>query len=419
MGGSTVEEAAPDWDQANGAMTINGGRAIPEQTTGQPQPGRAATDGNPPHAGQAWSGQQAWDMRQPSYHPTQAWPGYGYPQGQDMPPQQQAFPATPSYPQAQQPTPGSWPSYPQAFGYPQVPGHPQAPIQPMQQPQGGVIQPQQQGWTPGFTPEGAAPASVPTPAPARTSPTKPADDFDYSNIDTSARVAIYDDLHSAPRVIRIPGGPTHEFIERIASLTYQHSQATGGRIPYSVIREVSENFIHAQFKEVVVSILDAGNTIRFTDQGPGIKDKSLVQMPGVTSATEPMKQYIRGVGSGLPLVKDALSFNHGSITIEDNINSGAVVTISLMEHPATPGAPLPSSSKQKTASGIKITSNDRIILKALEAGPAGVTAVSRETGISVSSVHNSFERLTQAGLVEEIGKERHLTQQGLEAARQA
>ncbi len=46
--------------------------------------------------------------------------------------------------------------------------------------------------------------------------------------------------------------------------------------------------------------MDKGNTIRFADQGPGIAHKDLVQEPGFSSATEPMKRYIRGVGSGLP-----------------------------------------------------------------------------------------------------------------------
>ena len=41
-----------------------------------------------------------------------------------------------------------------------------------------------------------------------------------------------------------------------------------------------------------------------------------------------MKGYIRGVGSGLPIVCDYLDFTHGSISIDDNIGQGTVVTIS-------------------------------------------------------------------------------------------
>ena len=57
-----------------------------------------------------------------------------------------------------------------------------------------------------------------------------------------------------------------------------------------------------------------------------MKDKA--QLPGFTSAIEPMKHYIRGVGSGLPIVKEYLDFSHGTISIEDNLGTGAVVTIS-------------------------------------------------------------------------------------------
>lgn len=103
----------------------------------------------------------------------------------------------------------------------------------------------------------------------------------------------------------------------------------GGKIPFTIIKEVSENFIHARFQEMTISIYDEGNTIRFADQGPGINDKDKVKMPGYSSAVEPMKQYIRGVGSGLPIVRDYFEEKHGSVTIDDNVQSGAVVTISL------------------------------------------------------------------------------------------
>lgn len=155
------------------------------------------------------------------------------------------------------------------------------------------------------------------------------DAYDYSNVKSIARIALYDDLLSAPHVTEIKPAPTGEFIESLSTAIYEQSKQSGGTIPYTVIREVAENFIHAQFREATVSILDNGNTIRFADQGPGIHFKEKVQLPGFTSATEPMKSYIRGVGSGLPIVKEYLEFSHGNITIEDNLGTGAVVTISL------------------------------------------------------------------------------------------
>ena len=130
----------------------------------------------------------------------------------------------------------------------------------------------------------------------------------YTHLDVYKR-QLYDDLRSAPRVVEIKPADTAAYIEALASTVYEQSHGAGGTIPYTVIREVSENFIHARFKEVVVSILDKGNTIRFADHGPGIPSKEKAQMPGFSSAVEPMKNYIRGVGSGLPIVR-AVSYTH-------------------------------------------------------------------------------------------------------------
>ena len=144
-----------------------------------------------------------------------------------------------------------------------------------------------------------------------------------------ARIAAYDDLLSAPRMVEIPPSDVASYIDKIASTTYEMAASLGGVIPYTVIREVSENFIHAQFKEITVSIMDHGCTIRFADQGPGIDNKDRAQLPGFSSATSEMKSYIRGVGSGLPMVKEYLKFSNGRLVIEDNICDGAVVTIAV------------------------------------------------------------------------------------------
>ena len=166
------------------------------------------------------------------------------------------------------------------------------------------------------------------------SPNSTEKEFDFSFVDAIARVALYDDMKSAPRITKVEPAATNEFIEHLTTTIYEQSRLAGGKIPYTLIREVSENFIHARFREIVVSILDDGNTIRFADQGPGIQEKEKAQQPGFSSAIEPMKDYIRGVGSGFPIVKDYLDDREGSIVIEDNIVSGAVVTISLEKKPS-------------------------------------------------------------------------------------
>ncbi len=230
--------------------------------------------------------------------------------------------------------------------------------------------------------------------------------FDYSFVPSAARIAIYDHMKSAPRIITIEPAPTGDFIEKLASTSYEYAKNAGGDIPYTVIREVSENFIHAQFNEIVVSILDNGNTVRFADQGPGIQQKEKAKVPGFTSAIEPMKQYIRGVGSGLPIVKDYLDFSDGAITIEDNLKNGAVVTISLSkkERKAPSTSPLMPH----------LTNREREFLSLFnKEGALGVTDLSKISGVPQSSTYMILTRLEEYGLIEKTpGHKRILTDLG-------
>ncbi|MEG1839958.1 MAG: ATP-binding protein [Raoultibacter sp.] len=235
--------------------------------------------------------------------------------------------------------------------------------------------------------------------------------FDYSFVYTTARIAVYDDFKSAPRVIEVEPAATHAYIETLASQTYEQAKLAGGTIPYTAIREVSENFIHARFKEIIVSIFDKGNTIRFSDQGPGIGQKEKAAFPGFTSAVEPMKEYIRGVGSGLPIVKDYLDFSHGSITIEDNIGEGSVITISLIPqkdqeviHENIPSLP-PLSARQK-----------KILMLFATNGALGVTDIVNLTSLPQSSTHGELKKLEESGLIEKTaGQKRMLTDFGYKA----
>lgn len=146
-----------------------------------------------------------------------------------------------------------------------------------------------------------------------------------------ARIAIYDDASAAPRVVMIEPCEVRDYLEQITGTVNRLSHEQGGTIPFMVIRELVENFIHAYFQAPTITILDGGNTIRFSDQGPGIASKDLALEYGTSSATEEMKHYIRGVGSGLPYVQQYMADKGGSLEIEDNIAGGTVVTIST--HP--------------------------------------------------------------------------------------
>ena len=59
--------------------------------------------------------------------------------------------------------------------------------------------------------------------------------FDYTYVQTVARIAQYDDLRSAPRITEIQPAPTADFIEHLASKIYEQAKMAGGTIPYTVM----------------------------------------------------------------------------------------------------------------------------------------------------------------------------------------
>ena len=252
--------------------------------------------------------------------------------------------------------------------------------------------------------------------------------FDYSYVPTKARIAVYDDQLSAPHIIEINPNKTSQFIEELASTIHTCAKQQGGSIPYTAIREVSENFIHAQFTEVVVSILNDGKTIRFADQGPGIPNKEKAQLPGFSSAVEPMKEYIRGVGSGLPIVKEYLNFTNGQITIEDNLVTGAVVTLNQeptktnfadFEDKQTATTQQTGSESEKQHEAPLLNEREKTFLSyLLTKGSLGVTDLVTLTDSPQSSTHATLSKLEKKGLIKRDGnKKRTLTKFGTEIAK--
>ncbi|HET6350633.1 MAG TPA: ATP-binding protein [Coriobacteriia bacterium] len=268
-------------------------------------------------------------------------------------------------------------------------------------------------------------------------------------IDTHARVAVYDGPAAAPYVEDVGPAPVGQFVERLTVRVYELARERGGSIPYTVIREVAENLIHAGFAEPVVSILDSGDTIRFTDQGPGIPNKPRALMPGFTTARSYMKSVIRGVGSGLPIVSDFLSVSGGSLVIDDNLSGGTVVTVSLAaecaastrapeaalvsvqeETPspedvtasppytvASPEAqltgPLFEETPSSTGSSRLTTRQKQVMALVLESGSAGPSVVSRELGVGLSTAYRDLASLEDLGLIVSDGGKRRLTEEGL------
>jgi DNA-binding transcriptional ArsR family regulator len=218
----------------------------------------------------------------------------------------------------------------------------------------------------------------------------------------AARIAVYDGLTAPPRVEDVHGLDERGLIEALSSRTYQLSHEAGGVLPYTVIREVVENLIHAQFSEVVVSICDRGDTVRFSDQGPGVADKERAFIPGFSTATEEMKRVIKGVGSGLPVARECLGFTGGTITLEDNLGKGTVVTLHLertVPAEAPPVAQLPEA-QLVVADLPKLSLRQKQVLSlVMELGAVGPSVVSRELGVGLSTAYRDLSTLEGAGLI--------------------
>jgi hypothetical protein len=186
----------------------------------------------------------------------------------------------------------------------------------------------------------------------------------------------------------------------------------------------------------VVSVLGGGATIRFSDHGPGISDKERAVMPGFTTASGDMKCYIRGVGSGLPIVRDYLAVSGGSLIIEDNLGGGSVVTLysrrtmeagapSLQRSALLPGAAAPATgrpSDDRDQDGPHATAGRQPLLSArqkhvlalvMESGSAGPSLVAKELGCGVSTAYRDLASLEDLGLICSDGGKRTLTDQGL------
>lgn len=269
-------------------------------------------------------------------------------------------------------------------------------------------------------------------------------------VDSQTRIAVYDDLLSSPRIIDIAPAPILDFIENIASTTYESVRSLGGSLPYTVIREIAENFIHADFKECTVSVLNNGNTVRFSDQGPGIEKKDLVLQPGISSATAEMKHFIRGVGSGFPLVREYLEHTNGYLSIDDNAVEGVVVTLTtltknetqaLQDHRSTTASILASRNipprdpvdkrifSSETGRVTKETFSlselpaqvnylkpreEQTLLLLYKEGMLGSGDLTEPLGISAPTATRLLQRLEQLGFVEvSSSKKRILSNEGL------
>ncbi len=222
------------------------------------------------------------------------------------------------------------------------------------------------------------------------------------------RIAVYDTLTTPPRVVPVEEADLPALIASLSEKTYHMCREQGGQVPYSVIEHLIENLLHACFRDVVITILDNGQTIRISDHGPGVTDKERAFQPGFTTATAVQRRIIRGVGSGLPLARESLLFLRGILTVEDNLGGGAVFTIK-MPTAAEPPAAAPVAPK------IKLTNRQtKVLVLLMELGAAGPKALAKDLDVSPATVFRELGVLESMGLIHSVGDgKRVLREEGL------
>ncbi len=143
-----------------------------------------------------------------------------------------------------------------------------------------------------------------------------------------------------------------------------------------------------------------------------------------------MKKYIRGVGSGLPIVKETIFFSGGSVDIADNIKKGTVISLKIgdgndktvynnlsiirdladMETPVVEKKDQENIIKLSESFGnIKLTIRQKKILSlVLELEETGPAKIAKELGFSLSTSYRELIFLENEKLLTlaESGKRR-------------
>ena len=223
------------------------------------------------------------------------------------------------------------------------------------------------------------------------------------------RIAVYPDS-GVPEITEASASSARSAAVKFSGLVGERVRQLGGKAPEAAVREVVENLIHAEYKGVVISIFDNGDTVRVSDKGPGVEQKERAFEFGFTSATEGMEE-IRGVGAGLGMARGAVQNLGGDISIEDNIGGGTVVTISVPKsgedtveprEPEEPPRRYPGAVPRMEIS----ERQEKVLLTVLEYGEIGPSTVAEQLEISVSTAYRDLSVLQEQGLLhgDESGK---------------
>lgn len=228
--------------------------------------------------------------------------------------------------------------------------------------------------------------------------------------DIGIRVAVYPPS-GEPEITEVAAASPQAATAKFSRFVMDKVRELGGRVPEAAVREVVENLIHADYKGVVISVLEGGSVVRVSDKGPGIADKERAMEFGFSGATPEAAREIRGVGAGLGIARSATAEVEGEVRIEDNIGGGTVATISVLPGKESPQeAPVAEAPKKRYPDGVpRMNITDRqqkALITVLECGEVGPSTVAEKLEISVSTAYRDLSILEEHGLViaDESGK---------------
>lgn len=229
---------------------------------------------------------------------------------------------------------------------------------------------------------------------------------DTGDAGISIKVAVYP-KSGEPEVSEVSAASARVASTKFFRLVMEKVRAHGGRVPEEALRELIENLIHAEFRGVVISVLEEGNTVRVSDKGPGIEDKERAFEFGFSGATPEAAREIRGVGAGLGIARAAAEKAGGTVTLENNIGGGTVATVSVGETARVTsdgkpeaGKPLPQIKYPDAVPKMNISERQqKVLITVLESGEVGPSTVAERLEISVSTAYRDLSVLEEHSLV--------------------
>lgn len=226
------------------------------------------------------------------------------------------------------------------------------------------------------------------------------------------KIAVYP-KSGEPEVSEVSAASPRAASEKFSRLIMEKVRDFGGRVPEEALRELIENLVHAEFRGVVVSVLEDGNVVRISDKGPGIEHKERAFEFGFSGATPEAVREIRGVGAGLGIARAAAEKAGGTVEVEDNIGGGTVATVSVgeaveeKEDGKLPVRPVLQRKYPDAVPKMNISERqEKVLITVLECGEVGPSTVAEKLEISVSTAYRDLSVLEEHGLVagDESGK---------------